>query len=105
MLPHNAAGLGGGAHDVAAQASAAWEAAVCWDDEYAIKQLTEVRAGGKPAFTTCVHCGRAAVWANLTTDIPVAPLILRLIVCRVTEEPRLWLAFSKRLTITTAALD
>jgi hypothetical protein len=23
-----------GAHDIAAQASAAWEAAVCWDDEY-----------------------------------------------------------------------
>jgi hypothetical protein len=29
---------------VAAQASAAWEAAVCWDDEYAIKRLAEVRA-------------------------------------------------------------
>ena len=28
----------------AAQASAAWEAAVCWDDEYAIKRLAEVRA-------------------------------------------------------------
>jgi hypothetical protein len=33
-----------GAHDIAAQASAAWEAAVCWDDEYAIKRLAEVRA-------------------------------------------------------------
>ncbi|MGL4967897.1 MAG: phosphotransferase enzyme family protein [Inquilinus sp.] len=43
-LPHNAAGLDGGAHDIAAQASAAWEAAVCWDDEYAIKRLAEVRA-------------------------------------------------------------
>src|SRR5262249_12460581 len=30
-LPHNAAGLDGDAHDVAAQARAAWEAAVCWD--------------------------------------------------------------------------
>ena len=44
VLPHNAAGLEGGAHDVAGQASAAWEAAVCWDDEYAIKRLAEVRA-------------------------------------------------------------
>ena len=43
-LPHNAAGLEGGAHDTAAQASAAWEAAVCWDDAYAIKRLAEVRA-------------------------------------------------------------
>ena len=33
-LPHNAAGLDDDAHDIAAQASAAWEAAVCWDDEY-----------------------------------------------------------------------
>ena len=30
-LPHNAAGLDDDAHDIAAQASAAWEAAVCWD--------------------------------------------------------------------------
>ncbi len=44
VLPHNAAGLDGNAHDVAAQASAAWQAAVCWDDAYAIKQLAEVRA-------------------------------------------------------------
>lgn len=29
--PHNAAGLDDGAHDIATQASAAWEAAVCWD--------------------------------------------------------------------------
>jgi Ser/Thr protein kinase RdoA (MazF antagonist) len=42
-LPHNAAGLEVGAYDIAAQASAAWEAAVCWDDEYAIKRLAEVR--------------------------------------------------------------
>lgn len=33
-----------GAHDIAAQASAAWEAAVCWQDEYAVKRLAEVRA-------------------------------------------------------------
>jgi len=43
VLPHNAAGLDDAAHDVAAQASAAWEAAVCWDDEYAVKRLAEVR--------------------------------------------------------------
>lgn len=43
-LPHNAAGLDGGAHDVAAQASAAWEAAVCWKDEHAVRRLAEVRA-------------------------------------------------------------
>jgi hypothetical protein len=28
-LPHNAAGLGNDAHDIAAQARAAWQAAVC----------------------------------------------------------------------------
>ena len=43
-LPHNAADLDGSALDIAAQASAAWEAAVCWDDDYAIKRLAEVRA-------------------------------------------------------------
>jgi Ser/Thr protein kinase RdoA (MazF antagonist) len=44
VLPHNAAGLGDDAYDVAAQASAAWEAAVCWDDDYAVRRLAEVRA-------------------------------------------------------------
>jgi Ser/Thr protein kinase RdoA (MazF antagonist) len=44
VLPHNASDLDDAAHDVAAQASAAWEAAVCWDDEYAVKRLAEVRA-------------------------------------------------------------
>ena len=44
VLPYNAAGLEGSAYDIAAQASAAWEAAVCWQDEYAIKRLAEVRA-------------------------------------------------------------
>jgi hypothetical protein len=44
VLPHNAAGLEDGAHDIAVQAWAAWTAAVCWDDEYAIKRLAEVRA-------------------------------------------------------------
>jgi hypothetical protein len=31
------------ARDIAAQASAAWEAAVCCADEYAIKRLAKVR--------------------------------------------------------------
>src|SRR5918997_1335810 len=44
VLPHNAAGLADAAHEIAAQAWAAWEAAVCWDDEYAVKRLAEVRA-------------------------------------------------------------
>jgi Ser/Thr protein kinase RdoA (MazF antagonist) len=43
VLPHNAADLAGDAYDIAAQASAAWEAAVCWDDEYAVRRLAEVR--------------------------------------------------------------
>ena len=44
VLPYNAAGLEGIAYDIAAQASAAWEAAICWDDAYAAKRLAEVRA-------------------------------------------------------------
>jgi len=44
VLPHNAAGLDEAAHDIAAQASAAWEAAVCWDDSFSITRLAEVRA-------------------------------------------------------------
>jgi hypothetical protein len=47
-LPHNAAGLDVHTYDVAAQARAAWEAAVCWDpsgaDQFAVKRLAEVRA-------------------------------------------------------------
>src|SRR5512132_1340540 len=50
VLPHNAAGLNDDTHAVAAQARAAWEAAVCWDpsgtDEFAVKRLAEVRAVG-----------------------------------------------------------
>lgn len=42
-LPHNAANLEGEARDIAAQASAAWEAAVCWKDDYAVRRLAEVR--------------------------------------------------------------
>ena len=44
VLPHNAADLADGAYDIAAQASAAWEAAVCWDDEHARESLAQVRA-------------------------------------------------------------
>ena len=47
-LPHNAAGLDDEGYDIAAQARAAWGAAVCWDpsgtDQFAVKQLAEVRA-------------------------------------------------------------
>ena len=46
-LPGNAAGLDPVALDLAAQADAAWEAAVCWDptgvDDYAARRLAEVR--------------------------------------------------------------
>jgi Ser/Thr protein kinase RdoA (MazF antagonist) len=43
VLPHNAAALDDATHDIAAQAWAAWEAAVCWDDEHSRKRLAEVR--------------------------------------------------------------
>jgi Ser/Thr protein kinase RdoA (MazF antagonist) len=47
VLPYNAAGLDDDTHDAAAQAKAAWEAAVCWDptetDEFAVRRLAEVR--------------------------------------------------------------
>lgn len=43
VLPLNAADLDGDTLDIASQASAAWEAAVCWDDEYARRRLSEVR--------------------------------------------------------------
>ncbi|HEY4202081.1 MAG TPA: phosphotransferase [Devosiaceae bacterium] len=43
VLPHNGGGLEGAALDIAAQASAAWEAAVCWKDDYAVGRLAEVR--------------------------------------------------------------
>jgi Ser/Thr protein kinase RdoA (MazF antagonist) len=43
-LPYNAAGFDDHTYDVAAQASAAWEAAVCWRDDYSVRRLAEVRA-------------------------------------------------------------
>jgi Ser/Thr protein kinase RdoA (MazF antagonist) len=44
VLPYNGADLHDNELDMAAQASAAWEAAVCWDDAYAVRRLAEVRA-------------------------------------------------------------
>jgi hypothetical protein len=43
VLPHNPAEFDDEAYDTAAQASAAWEAAVCWDDDHAKGQLARVR--------------------------------------------------------------
>ncbi|RYE08435.1 MAG: aminoglycoside phosphotransferase [Hyphomicrobiales bacterium] len=43
VLPHNGAGLAPAEHDVAAQAAAAWEAAICWRDDYAVQRLAFVR--------------------------------------------------------------
>lgn len=43
-LQYNAAGLDDDAYDIALQASAAWEAAVCWDDNYSKRRLAKVRA-------------------------------------------------------------
>jgi Ser/Thr protein kinase RdoA (MazF antagonist) len=43
VLPGNAGDLDADRYDVASQASAAWEAAVCWDDDYARSQLAKVR--------------------------------------------------------------
>lgn len=43
VLPFNAGNLSKETFDLASQASAAWEAAVCWDDDYARSRLKEVR--------------------------------------------------------------
>jgi Ser/Thr protein kinase RdoA (MazF antagonist) len=48
VLPGNAAALEDDEHDIAAQASAAWEAAVSWDDDYAVRRLAEVRPVRSP---------------------------------------------------------
>lgn len=42
-LPFNAGALVGPDFDVVYQASTAWEAAVCWDDDYSKQRLAEVR--------------------------------------------------------------
>ena len=42
VLPDNAAELDDSALAVASQASAAWEAAVCWGDDYSKRRLAEV---------------------------------------------------------------
>ena len=44
LLPFNGAGLEGTVQDIAEQAACAWEAAICWDDEYSVSQLAKVRA-------------------------------------------------------------
>jgi Ser/Thr protein kinase RdoA (MazF antagonist) len=43
VMPNNAAGLEEEALDIAAQAWAAWEAAVCWDDDHSKRRLAQVR--------------------------------------------------------------
>jgi hypothetical protein len=45
-VPRNAAGLDDSAHDIAAQAAAAWDAALAWetDNEHARMSLGAVRA-------------------------------------------------------------
>lgn len=43
VLPGNAAGLDDDEFEIASQASAAWEAAVCWDDDFSKQRLAEVR--------------------------------------------------------------
>ncbi|MET1416754.1 phosphotransferase [Roseibium sp. HPY-6] len=43
VLPHNAGDLVGVNREIAERASAAWEATVCWDDDYAKKRLAEVQ--------------------------------------------------------------
>jgi len=45
LLPHNAADLDDGAHDITAQAAAAWDAALCWDGdrEHATQLLAQLR--------------------------------------------------------------
>jgi len=43
VLPHNAGDLVGVTRDIAEQASAAWEATVCWGDDYAAKRLAQVQ--------------------------------------------------------------
>ncbi|MGB6228645.1 MAG: phosphotransferase [Litorimonas sp.] len=42
VLPHDVGGLSGRELEIASQASAAWEAAVCWEDDYARRRLAEV---------------------------------------------------------------
>jgi hypothetical protein len=47
VLPYNAAGLADDLHDVAVQAWAAWDAALCYTSgyrEFAAERLAEVRA-------------------------------------------------------------
>ena len=47
VLPHGMGGLSGRDLEIASQASAAWEAAICWDDDHARRRLAEVRPLGE----------------------------------------------------------
>ena len=49
-LPHNAAGLDDDTHDLAAQARAAWEAAVCWDPRRLRSQAARGSSSGRVTF-------------------------------------------------------
>ena len=42
-LPHNAAEMDADRLEIISQAVSAWEASVCWDDDYSKKRLAEVR--------------------------------------------------------------
>jgi Ser/Thr protein kinase RdoA (MazF antagonist) len=63
VLPHNAADLAEDALDIARQASSAWEAAVCWDDDHARERLAQLQAVGvslasqEPAIVTAAVTG------------------------------------------------
>lgn len=43
ILPHNGGDLQGREYDTAHQAQSAWEAAICWKDDYAVRKLAAVR--------------------------------------------------------------
>ena len=74
VLPHNAAGLDDDTHDVAAQASAAWEAAVCWDPS----GTDTSRSSGSPKFERSERSGNdrrlAAAEVRLGLDLDHAAL-------------------------------
>lgn len=44
VLPFNASGLAANDLEISSQAAAAWQAAVCWDDDYSKEKLASVRA-------------------------------------------------------------
>src|SRR5436190_14530783 len=72
VLPHDAAGLDEDTHDVAAQAWAAWEAAVCWDpsgtDEFAVKRLRRSSSGLSSSSESTERAPNAARRARRPAD-------------------------------------